>query len=126
MPAKTDTVHRVFPLSDNLRDALRATRERQGDTNARVVADAVANHLPLLVERLQALGFGRPTCRVRPARLPFSDETLKALRAASQNVAIPACTLLTLCLSAATADANTSKRVRHDGRKKAAAAGAVG
>jgi hypothetical protein len=110
MPARTDTIHRVFPLPDDLRDALRATRERRGETNARVVADAVATRLPVLVERLQALGFGRPASRVRPARLPFSEDTLKALRMASQEVAIPACSLLVLCLSAATANGAKAKR----------------
>ncbi len=102
MPATTDTIHRVFPLPDDLRNVLRATRERRGETNARIVADAVATHLPILVEHLQALGFGRPASRVRPARLPFSEDTLKALRSASQKVAIPACALPTLCLAAAT------------------------
>jgi hypothetical protein len=119
MPAKADTIHRVFPLPDDLRDALRATRERRGETNARVVAEAVATHLPILVERLQALGFGRPASRVRPARLPFSEATLKALRVASQEVAIPACVLLALCL-AATADADKSNRRRRPRQKKTA------
>jgi hypothetical protein len=122
MPAKTDTIHRVFPLPDDLRDALRATRERQGGTNARVLADAVATHLPVLVERLQALGFGRPASRVRPARLPFSEDTLKALRVASQGVAIPACALLTLCLSAATTDTAKPKRGRRGSKKGSSAA----
>jgi hypothetical protein len=126
MPAKTDTIHRVFPLPDDLRAALRASRERQGETNARVVADAVATHLPVLVERLHALGFGRPASRVRPARLPFSEDTLKALRAASQEVAVPACALLVLCLSAATADAAKPKRGRGFPRKRAAKTGAAG
>jgi hypothetical protein len=116
MARKTDTIHRVFPLPDDLRVALRATRERRGETNARLVTEAVATHLPVLVERLQSLGFGRPKSRVRPARLPFSEATLKALRVASQEVAIPACALLALCLSAATADGakpNRRRRLRH-------------
>lgn len=120
MPAKTDTIHRVFPLPDDLRDALRATRERQGGTNARVVADAVATHLPVLVERLQALGFGRPASRVRPARLPFSEGTLKALRDASQQVGIPACSLLSLSLLAATAAGGKPGHGRGSRRKAAA------
>lgn len=126
MPANTDTIHRVFPLPDDLRQALQATRERRGETNARVVADAVATHLPVLVERLQALGFGRPASHVRPARLPFSEQTLKALRVASQDVAVPACALLTLCLSAATADTAKPKRGRRGGKKKAAASSVPG
>jgi hypothetical protein len=124
MPAKTDTIHRVFPLPDDLRDALRATRERRGETNARVVADAVASHLPVLVERLRDLGFGRPTSRVRPARLPFSEDTLKALRSASQDVAIPACTLLALCISGATVGTSKPHRGLRS-RKKIAGSNAA-
>lgn len=125
MPAKTETIHRVFPLPDDLRAALRTTRERQEGTNARIVADAVATHLPVLVERLQALGFGRPASRVRPARLPFSEDTLKALRAASQEVAVPACALLVLCLSAATMDTAKPKRGRSSPKGRSSKASAA-
>lgn len=66
MPTKTDTIHRVFPLPDDLRAALQATRERQKTTNTRLMADAGAIRLLVLVERLQVLGYGRLASRVRP------------------------------------------------------------
>jgi hypothetical protein len=117
--AKTDTVHRVVPLPEPLREAMQKARDAKGETNAAFVAGAVADHLARLVEGLETLGYGRLRGKRRPARLPFSEEagTLQALREASDKVQVPAIQLLLLCLAAATNDQPAKPKRR--GRRKA-------
>src|SRR5262245_13048494 len=103
---KGDMVHRVLAMPEPLRQAMQQARDANGQTNAAFVAGAVADHLPRLIEGLQALGYGKLLGKRRPARLPFSTEagTLQALRDASDQVHVPAIQLLLLCLAAATAE----------------------
>jgi hypothetical protein len=118
--AAKDIVYRVFPLSGDLREAVRAARDRSGVTNRSFVAGAVTEYLPGLVQQLADLGFGTEGGPPRPIRLPFSREagTLDALRAASDQTSIPASQLLGLCLAAAARTPEPKKGRR--GRKKAA------
>jgi hypothetical protein len=120
MAKATDTIHRVVPLPESLRQAMQLARDAQGLTNAAFVAGAIAGHLPRLVESLQALGYGKLIGTRRPARLPFSNAagTLQALRDASDQVQVPAIQLLLLCLAAATAE-QPAKPKRRRGRPKA-------
>jgi hypothetical protein len=119
MAKATDTTHRVVPLPEPLRQAMQQARAARGQTNAAFVTGAVADHLPGLVEGLQALGYGKLEGKRRPARLPFSEEagTVRALRAASDQVQVPAVQLLLLCLAAATSD-QPEKPKRQRGRRK--------
>jgi hypothetical protein len=83
------TIGRRLGFSRNeVRQAMQQARDASGQTNAALVAGAVADHLPRLVEGLQALVYGKLEGKRRPARLPFSTEagTLQALREASDQV----------------------------------------
>jgi hypothetical protein len=112
------TIYRVFHFEESLREDLRTARETKGQTTAVFIRAAVDEQLPALVASLQALGFGRPATKVRPARLPFAEETLQTLRTASHEVAVPANHLLALVLASAALAANTKPSKR--GRRKAA------
>ncbi len=118
MTKETDVIHRVVPLPEPLREAMQQARDARGQTNAAFVAGAVADHLPRLIEGLQALGYGKLEGKRRPARLPFSKEagTLQTLREASEQVQVPAIQLLLLCLAAATSE-QPAKRKRRSPRK---------
>ena len=105
--AAAATIYRVFHLEESLREDLRTAREAKGQTTANFVRAAVDDQLPALVERLHALGFGKPATQVRPARLPFAEETLQSLRTASHDVSVPANHLLALVLASAALAANT-------------------
>src|SRR5262249_45966661 len=74
MTKATDTIHRGVPLPEPLRQAMQQARAARGQTNAAFVAGAVADHLPRLVESLQALGYGKLLGKRRPARLPSLTE----------------------------------------------------
>ena len=101
--AAKDIVYRVFPLPDDLREAVRTARYRSGVTTRSFAAGAVTKYLPGLVQQLAELGFGAGGGPPRPIRLPFSRKagTLDALRAASDRTGVPASQLLGLCLAAA-------------------------
>jgi len=125
MGKKGDMVHRVFPLGDSAREAVRTGRAASSQTNQQFIAAAVTARLPVLVTRLQELGFGQAD-QARPVRLPFSTEagTLAALRAASNTVGVPASQLLALCLLTTAADKEQpapAKRRRGRPRKAAVA-----
>jgi hypothetical protein len=120
MAKATEMIHRVVPLPEPLRQAMQQARDARGQTNSAFVAGAVADHLPRLIEGLEALGYGKLGGKRRPARLPFSTEagTLQSLREASDKVQVPAIQLLLLCLAAATAD-QPARPKRQRGRRKA-------
>jgi hypothetical protein len=108
-----DITYRVLRLPASLLDAMRKNRDESDSTNIEFVAEAVSVHLPRILDALRALGLGSLKGKRRPARLPFSAEadTLKTLRAASNETSISAIQLLAMCLFAAT-NKGTGKKKR--------------
>lgn len=97
--------YRVIQISEQLRERIRETRTSRRQTNETLITTAVNDHLPAMVQALQALGCGTPEVhspKARPARLPFDPATIDQLREASQQTGIPATDLLRLCLYATT------------------------
>lgn len=102
MKKELDLTYRVLRLPRPLLDALRRARDAGGTTNAEFIADAVAAHLPRVLDGLRSLGLTALKGARRPARLPFSTlaGTWKMLRAAGNETGLPALQLLCLCLVA--------------------------
>jgi len=94
-----DITYRVHRLPSTLRTAMKEARDANGQTNTQFLAQVIDENLEPLVLQLEQLGFGRVAGAIRPARLPFSDQTLAALRDASHKVQIPATQLLQVSLA---------------------------
>uniref|UniRef100_UPI0030EF0D84 hypothetical protein n=1 Tax=Symmachiella dynata TaxID=2527995 RepID=UPI0030EF0D84 len=120
MTKATDLTYRVIKLPQNLRDATRKKRDEQGITNEQLVASAVDEHLPSLLDNLRQLGFGSHRGKMATARFPFSDKakTLDKLRRASNEVSLPSVQLLNICLALATATPKPKERGKRRGRPK--------
>jgi hypothetical protein len=93
-------LYRVFDLPEELRTRLRAKRAKATATTAQVVQTATADCLPKLVAALRELGF-RADGKTRPARIPMTACSLRALRRASKKTGLPACRLLFACIAIA-------------------------
>lgn len=121
MTESAATIYRVFQIEESLRSELRTARESKGQTTAVFVRTAIDEQLPILIANLQALGFGKAATKLRPARLPFAEETLQALRTASHEVGLPANQLFSLALASAALAANTkpSRRGQRPAANKA-------
>jgi hypothetical protein len=117
---KGDIEYRVVAMPEPMRQAMQQARDARGQTNGTFVAGAVADHLPRLMEGLQALGHDKLRGQRRPARLPFSQAagTLQVLREAGDKIQVSAVQLLLLCLAAATAE-QPAKPKRRRSRQKA-------
>lgn len=76
MSKPTDTMYRVYPLAEPIREAIRQAREARGQTNQQFIAEAVVTHLPALIERLQELGFGPADGKVRSASCVFQGRPI--------------------------------------------------
>jgi hypothetical protein len=96
------TIHRVFRIGEELRQAVSARRRALGLTARAFLAEAVEGELPGLVEALRA-HLPAPQEGARPARLPMTGALLDALRKASRDVGVPAARLLLACLARASA-----------------------
>jgi hypothetical protein len=96
------TVHRVYRIGEDLRQAVSSRRRVLGLTTHAFLAEAVEGELPGLVEALRAL-LPAPEQGARPARLPMTEALLNALRKASHDVGVPATRLLLACLARAAA-----------------------
>jgi hypothetical protein len=98
-PVTRETVWRVYQMPEDLREAMRQRRLTQGLTVRELVADSL-EELPglraLLREHLP-----RPSGDLRPIRLPLTEELLEQLRAAGEEVGLPATRLLLACLARA-------------------------
>jgi hypothetical protein len=103
MRAKTATTFRVVKLPVSVLDAMRRRRDSEGTTSIQFVAGAVSRQLPVVLERLQAIGVGAARGSRQAARLPFSDRagTLGSLKSASRDTGLSGTQLLALCLTAA-------------------------
>lgn len=114
MTKATDTIYRVVRLPQQLRVAIQTARDANKQTNEQFVAAAVEQHLPRITDALRKIGFASVEGKTVPVRLPFSDEsgTLPALKDASEIVGIPTVQLLSLCLLAASSEANSSTKPR--------------
>jgi hypothetical protein len=86
-------------MPEDLREAMRQRRLTQGLTVRELVANSL-EELPglraLLREHLP-----RPSGDLRPIRLPLTEELLEQLRAAGEEVGLPAARLLLACLARA-------------------------
>ena len=79
-----------------------AKRTQFGLTVAEFFSQAVAHELPRITTDLANAGLPATAPRdARSARLPLSDERLKALKAASELTGVPASRLLMACISRA-------------------------
>ena len=78
-----------------------AYRDSQGLTTAAFLADAILEHLPAIIDELQAVGIPAAGGTTRPARLPMDPKTLEALKQGSQATGIPATKLLAACIQRA-------------------------
>jgi hypothetical protein len=109
-----DQTFRVVQLPTSLLTDLRRHREATATTNAKLVADSVTKHLPSIVNQLRTIGLSNRKGAKKSIRLPFStkENTLKRLRAASNETSISAVNLLTLCLAATTSTSVTARSSR--------------
>src|SRR4051812_32542691 len=97
-PITSEIVHRVFPLSEGLRDAVRHRRQALGLTLREFVRDAAEAELQPMAappRELRGTGDGDP----RPARLPLTEPLLELLRGAADELGLPASRLLLACLA---------------------------
>lgn len=123
------TNFRVYKMEQSELASFREHRERAGMTNEVFLSRTMERRLGSLVESLKLLGFKADEEPKFPARLPLSDETLFALRDASEATGLPQSTLLNLVLrlecpsesTGATGTASKAKgRRRTGGTPKAA------
>lgn len=114
-----DQTFRVVQLPSALLTDLRRLRDTTGTTSAKLVADSVTKHLPAIVDQLRSTGLSNRKGAKKSIRLPFSNKenTLKRLRAASNETGISAIQLLSLCLAATTSAPTASRSSR--GRRPA-------
>lgn len=94
----TETVFRVYRLSEDLRKKVKAARDTRQMTFKGFIQGAVEQELPSLVTQLVGLGI-KAKGTSRPARLPVSDRVLIQLREGSENTGVPATVLLHACLA---------------------------
>lgn len=94
----TPDTHRVYKITAADRRRFVDKRMEQDTTNETLLRTAVETKLDSLVESLNALGLNADTEDKRPIRLPMSDETLTALKVASENTGLPQAVLMTLVL----------------------------
>lgn len=122
MTKTVDQTFRVVQLPTSLLADLRRLRDTTGTTNAKLVADSVAQHLPAIVDQLRSIGLSTRKGAKKPIRLPFSNkaDTLKRLRVASNETGISAIQLLALCLAATTSAPVTARSSRRRQPGKAA------
>lgn len=88
---------RVIKLASAQRDLIRRARDSQATTNQRFIEAAIEGQLQPLLEELHGIGI-EPLADAAPVRLPFSEESLLHLKAASESVGIAAVNLLRICL----------------------------
>jgi hypothetical protein len=104
------TVHRVFPMPEGLRTAVKE-RHAKGLTLRQFIAESVAGELPRIVaalrEALPCFEGDR-----RPFRAPLSESLLAALRKAAAETGVPATALLFACLGR-----SARRRRRHNGAR---------
>lgn len=114
-------VYRVYPFPGPLWDAVRAARDRAGQTTRAFVASAVSGSLPGLVSELERLGFGPAAADPHQTRIPFTREegTLDELQAASRKTGIPATLLLALSLGVAVGTITAGEAPKKRGRTRA-------
>lgn len=119
MTKTLDQTFRVVQLPSALLTDLRRLRDTTGTTNSKLVADSVTKHLPAIVDQLRSIGLSNRKGAKKSIRLPFStkEDTLKRLRAASNETGISAIQLLSLCLAATTSAPTASRSSR--GRRPA-------
>jgi hypothetical protein len=96
------TIHRVYYLGEELREAMADRRRALGLTLRAFLAEAIEGELPALVEVLCA-HLPPPGEKTRPARLPLTEAILGLLRDASTATGVPAAKLLAACLTRAAA-----------------------
>ena len=99
MTATTETTYRVVRMPVATRRAMQLTRDDKKQTNEKFIALAVESQLARIIEALTGLGFGQQGPSVT-VKLPFSDETLAALKDGCEKTGIPAVQLLSLCIAA--------------------------
>lgn len=88
---------RVIKLASAQRDMIRRARDTQATTNQSFIDAAIDAHLKPLLEELREIGI-EPLADAAPVRLPFSEESLSHLKAASESIGIAAVNLLRICL----------------------------
>src|SRR5947209_4679157 len=97
-PAANDTAFRVVRLTAPMREAIAKLRSKECN-NQTVIQDAVNNTLPQIIKALVGLGCNSLTQPSKSYRLPFSTDTIAALKDGSEATGIPAAHLLLLCFS---------------------------
>lgn len=90
--------YRVYKITDTDRKNFVTTRTEKSTTNEQLLQEAIQTKLSPLVEKLAELGFAPETEDKRPIRLPISDDSLAALRIASESTGLPQAALLALVL----------------------------
>lgn len=103
------TVHRVFPMPEALREAVKTRRDALGLTLREFIAESVAGELPRIIAALrEALPTVEGGCR--PFRAPLSESLLDLLRDAATETGVSATALLFACLGR-----SARRRRRHNG-----------
>jgi hypothetical protein len=106
---------RVFKIDESLRSAMKSAREKEGQTVAEFLESSLDNHLPQLIESLQALGVQK-SGKSRPARLPMTRGNLNLLKKSAIATGLDQSQLLLACLRLAS-KAQPAKRGRKAGAK---------
>jgi hypothetical protein len=97
------TIHRTYPLDEELRHRMSQQRAESGMTMAAFLQDAIGQHLPLIIAELEAVGVPSTAGdNARPARLPLNEQLINALKSGTASTGIPATRLLAACLQRAT------------------------
>lgn len=101
--SENEVRHRVWRVDAALREAVTAKRDRQGKTSREFLRQAVQAELPALMQALAELGVGVEDAEgATPVRWAVDEDTLQALRHASQWTGLDQCQLLVACLRLAT------------------------
>lgn len=119
---RVDETHRVFQISNSLRDQIKQSRAKRGETVKVWLSGAIEQEIPQLVAELAGLHIKKSPDKRRPARLPLTDGLLSLLKRASEETSLPQSLLITVAMQRRAAAANqsghTKKQRRSAGSKR--------
>ena len=97
-PITQTTQYRVYRFGKALRQQVQKAREQRKLTVREFVTTAIGVELPRLIKGLSEVGIEPMGKDTKPVRLVMTDDGLAELKAASQEVGLPATVLLAGCL----------------------------